>query len=200
MESQELIDAFRKQLDQVEAQGNQQVQISGLRAYLEALEKDADASQDYRNRQHAGLLANYSAQTQHSIEMLKAVLEAGKSALHALLIINGGAVVALLGVMSNLVGKSDGSALARYLSLPLLQFGIGVLLGAVGFAFRYLSQACYSESKNENDRLHRAGDWFRYAAILSAISGYVLFGFAITNAYQAVVCGRSGVSIYRSRP
>jgi len=133
------------------------------------------------------MLAHYSAKTQHSIEMLKAVLEAGKSALHALLIINGGAVVALLGVMSSLVGKSDGAAFARYLSLPLLQFGIGVLLGAIGFAFRYLSQACYSESKNPDDKLHLAGDWLRYAAILSAIAGYVLFGFAVTNAYHAVV-------------
>ena len=187
MESQELISAFRKQLDQVEAQGSQQVQVPALRAYLDALEKDADASQEYRNREHAGMLAHFSARTQHSIEMLKAVLEAGKSALHALLIINGGAVIALLGVMSNLVGKTDGAVLARYLSLPLLQFGIGVLLGAIGFAFRYLSQACYADSQNPDDKLHHAGDWFRYAAILSAVSGYVLFGFAVTNAYHAVV-------------
>ena len=187
MESQEIIDAFRKQLDQVEAQGSQQVQVSALRAYLDALEKDAGASQDYRNREHAGMLAHYSAKNQHSIEMLKAVLEAGKSALHALLIINGGAVVALLGVMSNLVGKSGGAPLAKYLALPLLQFGIGVLIGAVGFALRYLSQACYSDSSDPQDKLHRWGDLLRYAAILSAIAGYVLFGFAIVNSYHAVV-------------
>lgn len=187
MESHEILDAFRKQLQQVEAQGSQQVQVGALRAYLDALEKDAGASQEYRNREHAGMLAHYAARSQNEIEMLKAVLEAGKSALHALLLINGGAVVALLGVMSNLVGKSEGAALARYLALPLLQFGIGVLLGAVGFALRYLSQACYSDSEDLDDKLHRAGDWMRYAAILSAVGGYVLFGFAVANAYSAVV-------------
>lgn len=187
MESQELIDAFRKQLDQVEAQGSAQVQVSALRAYLSALEKDAGASQEYRKREHEGMLAHYAAKSQHSIEMLKAVLEAGKSALHALLIINGGAVVALLGVLSNLAGKAEGGPLAKYLALPLIEFGVGVLCGALGFAFRYLSQACYTESDNNSDKYHAWGDRFRYLAVLSAVVGYVLFGFAIANAYHAVV-------------
>lgn len=187
MESQELINAFREQLDQVEAQGGHQVQVAALRTYLAALEKDAGASQEYRKREHEGMLAHYAAKNQHSIEMLKAVLEAGKSALHSLLIVNGGAVVALLGVMSNLAGKPSGAMLAKYLALPLLQFGIGVLVGALGFAFRYFSQACYATSKAEKDRYQVWGDRFRYAAILSALSGYVLFGFAMVNAYHAVL-------------
>lgn len=187
MESQEVIDAFRNQLDQVEAQGNQQIQVAAIHAYLNALEKDAGASQEYRNRQHAGMLADFAAKNQQNIEMLKAVLEAGKSALHALLIINGGAVVALLGVMSNLVGRSGGADLAKYLALPLLEFGIGVLLGALGFAFRYLSQASYSDSDAVTDSRHRWGDYFRYAAICAALAGYVLFGFAVVNSYNAVL-------------
>lgn len=187
MESKELIDAFREQLNQVEAQGGKQVQVSALRAYLAALEKDAGASQEYRKQEHAGMLVHYAAKSQHRIEMLKAVLEAGKSALHSLLIINGGAVIALLGVFSNLVGKPGDALLAKYLALPLIQFGVGVLCGAIGFAFRYLSQACYSDSGDEKDKYQAWGDRFRYMAILSAVAGYVLFGFAITNAYHAVV-------------
>lgn len=187
MESQELIDAFRKQLDQVEEQGNAQVQVAALRAYLSALEKDAGASQEFRRREHEGMLAHYAAKNQHTIEMVKAVLEAGKSALHSLLLINGGAVVALLGVMSNLAGKPGGILLAKYLALPLLEFGIGVLCGALGFAFRYFSQAFYTISKSDKDKFENWGDRFRYLAILAAIAGYILFGFAIANAYNAVV-------------
>jgi hypothetical protein len=185
MESKEVIEALRQQLQQVETRGGQQIQITALRAYLNAVERDAGASQEFRKREHEGMLAHYVAENQHSIEMLKAVLEAGKSALHALLIINGGAVVALLGVMSNLAGKSEGALLAKYLALPLLQFGIGVLAGASGFAFRYLSQACYSES--DGDGAQPWGDRFKYVAILSGIAGYVLFGFGVVNAYHAVL-------------
>lgn len=187
MESKELIDAFRKQLDQVEVQGNTEVRVNALRAYLDALERDAGASQEDRNRAHAGMLAQFTAKNSYSIEMLKAVLEAGKSALHALLIINGGAVVALLGVMSNLAGKNSGVALAKYLALPMLQFGIGVLVGALGFAFRYFSQACYTGSDGLQDGHQRWGDRFKYAAIAAAMAGYVLFGTAVVNSYWAVV-------------
>ncbi|EGK73585.1 hypothetical protein METUNv1_00216 [Methyloversatilis universalis FAM5] len=187
MESEEVIAELRKQLDHVEAQGAKDVQVSALRSYLAAIEKDAGASQAYRRQQHEGMLAHYSAKNEHSIEMLKAVLEAGKSALQSLLVINGGAVVALLGVFSSLAGREGGALLARYLSLPLLQFGFGVLVAALGFAFRYFSQALYSEGNTDNDSYRKAGDWFRYAAIASAVSGYMLFGFAVVNAYHAVV-------------
>lgn len=187
MESREVIESFRKQLDQVEGQGGQQVQVSALRAYLDALEKDADASQEYRRQKHEGMLAHYTAQTQHSIEMLKAVLEAGKSALQSLLIINGGAVVALLGVLSNLVGKPNGPEFAIRLALPLLLFGIGVLAGAVGFALRYFSQACYSESDDDKDNYEKWGDRFRYSTIAAALTGYALFGTAIVFSYKAVL-------------
>ena len=187
MECHELIDSFRKQLDQVESRGLQQVQVSSLRAYLDVLVRDAGSSQEIRKQKHEGMLAHYAAKNQHSIEMIKAVLETGKSALHALLIINGGAAIALLGVMSNLAGRPGGDLLARYLSLPMLQFGIGVLVGAFGFAFRYLSQACYAESTKYKDKYQMWGDRFRDGAILSAFSGYVLFGFAVVNAYQSVI-------------
>lgn len=187
MESQELITDFRKQLDQVEVEGGQQVQVSSLRLYLDALERDASASKDYRRREHEGMLAHYAAKNQNSIEMLKAVLEAGKSALQSLLVINGGAVVALLGVFSGLAGKEGVSTFALYLSLPLLLFGLGVLGAALGFAFRYFSQACYSESNGEEGRYQKAGDLLRYAAIGSALSGYVLFGFGVVNSYHAVL-------------
>lgn len=53
------------------------------------------------------MLTHYAAENEHRIEMLKAVLEAGKSALHALLLIRGGAAVALLGVVSNLAGNPE---------------------------------------------------------------------------------------------
>jgi hypothetical protein len=142
--------------------------VASLRWYLDALKRDAQASQQHRNREHAGMLAHYAAKNQRSIEMLKAVPEAGKSALHALLIINGGAVIALLGVMSNLAGKTGGAALGRYLALPLLQFGIGVIVGAIGFAFRYLSRTCYSGSIDLKGTIHPRRDWLRYGAIFSA--------------------------------
>lgn len=186
MESQELIDAFRAQLDQVEGQGATSIQVSALRSYLSALERDASMSKERRAHEHAGYLAHYAAQNSVSIAMLEAVLEAGKTALQSLIVINGGAVIALLGVLSNLAGKPEGGSFARYLALPLLQFGAGVLFGALGFAFRYFSQACYAEQGEINSPHQRWGHRFRYCAILCAVLGFLCFGFGVGNAYNAV--------------
>lgn len=187
MEASEVISAFHRQLDEVQAQGNSTIPLQAIRAYLQILERDSASSQEHRNREHQGMRAEYSAKTELSIEMLKSVLEAGKSALHYLLLINGGAVVALLGVLSNLAGNKGGIIFAKYLALPMLQFGVGVLLAATGFAMRYFSQAFYASVEGDDRKYMVWGDLFRNLAIAVGLGGYVIFGFAITNAYNAVI-------------
>jgi hypothetical protein len=187
MESKELIDAFKREVAHVEAQGHTQVRLEALKAYLDALEKSASLSVEQRKLQHEGMLADNAARHESNLEMFRAVLEAGKNGLQSLLVINGGAVIALLGVMSNLATKQGGATLARYLALPLLEFGIGVLCGAVGFALRYLSQAFYSEGMGEKNIYTTWGDNLRYATIAVGISGYVIFGFALVNAYHGIL-------------
>jgi hypothetical protein len=184
MEPKEIIDDLKMQLKEVEKQGHGSVQISGLTSYLDTIEKMATQSDSYRAREYEGMLAHYAAKNQHSVEMLKAVLESGKSALHSIILINGGAVITIMGVMSNLVSKPDGKYLAGSLSLPLLKFGFGVLCGSSGFALRYLSQACYTELFNSDKKRYQIfGDIFRYVAIVVAICGFVFFGNAIYESY-----------------
>lgn len=185
MEAQEIIDSLRIQLEQVKSEGNTQVQVSALLAYLTAVESDADRSKSYREQQHAGMLAQYSAKNQQNIEMLKAAVEAGKSALHALVIINGGAVIALLGIMTNLVGDPRGEVLAKYLSLPLLEFGLGVFCGALAFGFRFFSHDFFLNAADSNNH-QKWGVWFRWASIGTSALGYFLFVIAIVNAYNAI--------------
>ena len=92
-----------------------------------------------------------------------------------------------MGVMSSLIGNTGGKILASNLALPLLYFGIGVFSGGVGFAFRYLSQACYTEDFKTNDtkKYELGGDMFRWLAVLAALSGFTLFLVGIVNSYSA---------------
>ena len=186
MEPKELLDEIRVELDLVEKQGQTHVPVAGLRRYLSALEADAGKSVEYRRQVHEGTLSHATAKNQFNLEMFKSVLDAGKSAINALLIINGGAVVALLGMLSNLAKESNGDQLARYLALPLLQFGLGVLCAAATFALRYFSQEAYSASEEYGDRFHKIGDKIKYGAVAAGVTGYVLFGLGIGNAYRAV--------------
>jgi hypothetical protein len=56
---------------------------------------------------------------------------------NTLVLINGGAVVSLLGFMGATISKGLSSSLGANLTHPLLYFGIGVLAGALAFGGRY---------------------------------------------------------------
>lgn len=90
METKEAIDKIKQDLAEVKAQGHTSVVIETLENYLTGLEKDASLSIEYRKLDHQGSLAQYVAQAQTDLVMLKSVLDAGSEALKAILLINGG--------------------------------------------------------------------------------------------------------------
>jgi hypothetical protein len=187
VESRELIGEFRRQLADLESQGVAEVQVTALQQYLNALDKQTTLSKEHLDRELAKTLATGDAKAAFDLEMFKSVLEAGKSALQSLIVINGGAVIALLGVMSTLIGKQGGDVLARYLALPLLQFGLGVLFGTLGFALRYFSQACYANDfSGDKSALDKWGDRLRIAAISAGFCGFVAFALGLVNSYLGV--------------
>ena len=179
MEPAQVIDNLKIALTDAKAKGHETVAIAALEAYLDALRTNAAQSIEFQKIETQHTLAHLDVQTKHRIEMFKAVIESGREALNALVLVNGGAVIALLGFMGATISKGLPPALGLSLTLPILQFGIGVLMGAIGFATRYLSQTCYSEEKE------KWGDRFKAAAIAAALIGYGLFGCGIYRAYRA---------------
>lgn len=95
------------------------------------------------------------------------------------MIVNGGAVIALLGFLGAAISKEMPRTLGLGLTMPLLLFGAGVLLGALGFGARYISQACYS-----GDRPNW-GQGFTVVAVVFGLSAYGIFGCGIYGAYTA---------------
>jgi hypothetical protein len=179
MEPAQVIEQLQKELVGVKAKGQDTVTIAALESYLDGLRSSASQSIEFQKLETQRSLAQLDVQTKHSIEMFKAVVESGREALNALVIVNGGAVIALLGFMGAVISKGLPQSLGLGLTLPILQFGIGVLMGAVGFMMRYFSQACYATDKK------KCGDAFRWVAISVALIGYGLFGFGIYGAYCA---------------
>lgn len=179
MESTEIIGALKTALADVKSQGQDTVSIVALENYLETLRIDAGQSLELEKLAHQRTLAHYDAQTKHGIEMFKSVIESGREALNALVLVNGGAVVALLGFMGATISKGLSQRLGGNLTLPLLEFGIGILMGALGFGARYFSQFFYSLEKN------KLGIGFNGLAVAFAVAGYTLFGCGMYGAFCA---------------
>ena len=96
-----------------------------------------------------------------------------------MVLINGGAVVSLLGFMGATISKGLSSSLGANLTHPLLYFGIGVLAGALAFGGRYCAQWFYSST------MMKTGHSFLVVTIIVVITGYAFFGVGICEAYTA---------------
>lgn len=179
MEPTQFVKNLRTALADLRAKGQETVDISALVTHLDAQPSNAVQSIELQKIETQHALAQLDVHTKHRIEMFKAVIESGREALNALVLINGGAVIALLGFLGGTVSKGLPQTLGLSLTIPLLQFGLGVLMGAIAFASRYLSQAFYSTSNM------KMGHAFRYVAVFFALTGYGLFGCGIYGAYSA---------------
>ena len=179
METKEAIDKLKSDLAEVKAQGQATVAIEALENYLAGLEKDDLVSIELRKLDHQRSLAYYDAQAKFKIEMFKSVIDAGKEALNAALLINGGAVVAFLGFLGSMLSKSGSESLGLKLTIPLLSFSSGVLFSALSFGMRYLCQFFYER------KCVKTGHSFNILTILLAITAYTVFGYGVYMAYAA---------------
>ena len=179
MEAIEIINILQVDLATFKAKGLTSVNIDSLDKYLEDLSANTGQSIEFQKLQYSGTLAHYDAQTKYNLEFFKSVIDSGREALNALVLINGGAVVALLSFMGVTLSKGLFFELGSNLKCSILSFGFGVLMGALGFGGRYLSQFLYALGKN------KSGNTALVFTVVFSIIGYTLFGYGIFGAYIA---------------
>jgi hypothetical protein len=119
------------------------------------------------------------------LAMIDAAVTFAGATIKALLLLNGGAAVALLAFIGHLV-TSNGSDLAispTALGPALLLFSWGALCGGAVAALSYLAQILFKEESQRESRAWTiAAEAFRISAVSTAIAGFVLFGVAVSKA------------------
>ena len=196
MNSNQIINIIRGDVLAVKALGKETIRIEALEKYLDQLDRSMEMDADRTKSEHRAALvqlaiAQYGATTQHTLaqsdavakqnnEMLKAVVDSGKEALNSLVLVNGGAVVALLGFMGAMIAKGLPSTLGLRLAHAIVYFGSGVLTGAVGFGTRYMSQHLYA---GEHEK---SGFAFTIVAMMLGVAGYSFFAVGFYNACSAL--------------
>ena len=78
-----------------------------------------------------------SFKDEHAIETYKSLISFSTELLRSLLLLNGGAIVALLAYLGQ---AKEGTILALYVKCPLTWFVIGLNLVPLAFIFSYLTQ------------------------------------------------------------
>lgn len=192
MRATDLITDLRAQLGRVRAQGVSAVQVGALEAYLAAVEPFAAANGDaaatdqaLARGRHEFEVWKVRAPMEHaaSMEMFRSVIEAGQTALRSLILINGGAAVALLAFLGNVLSKEAPKGVqysVAGLKLAMLTFVLGVGSAGAATAFRYLTQWAGAL------RWLRTSHVLNWAAILFGLGSLGAFFWGGLKAYWAV--------------
>jgi hypothetical protein len=125
---------------------------------------------------------DYQHRLDWQVESFKAVVSFSTTTIRLLVLINGGAVIAMLALLGNLWGKdAEGqkaaAKIAGALDDPLLAFVVGLGAGVITGGISYLAQTAFSDFHN------RIGIGLQVVACVTAA---VSFGAFVIGSYWAV--------------
>lgn len=112
-----------------------------------------------------------------NMEMFKSVLASGQAAIKSVMMINGGAAVAILAFMGHLATNAQSKQFVAHFGSALLCFAAGVLLAALATGTTYLAQ--YTGRRNQ-----RVGTGFNCASIALTIVAAAGFAWGCFLSYQ----------------
>lgn len=131
----------------------------------------------------------YKAQCDLDLEEYKlkfqATVQSGQAALKSAFLVNGGAAVALLAFIGNVLTKTQDNV--NGLGFPLLLYVVGVLFPTVASGLTYLSQYQYGKSVKDDDQFAKSARKINWVGIGFVTLSYVLFAIATFFAYRFFV-------------
>lgn len=175
-------------MKKAEAEGLTSIQTSTLHSVFDDLEEHLSVGSERQTHplelekfrsDLAGSLAYQEHVHSWNLESFKQVIALGQSTLKSIMLINGGAAVALLAFLGNLLGKSNSAVGLLPFAGSMRVFVIGVFLSAIAYALTYFSQLFYNGAKSWQQRtglvLH----------VLTSVAGAASLGAFLCGANRA---------------
>lgn len=160
-------------------------------------EADVDSRRMHAEDPVLGLLARPPS-VQHpdpdpGSQMFRSVIDYGRDALKAAMLINGGAAIALLAFVGTIWSKKSAEAAAGSLACALASFSFGVLVAAVACAFAYCAQHFYADrtynwlvDRERSKKAHLRGRVFQWLCLAFVAISFLFFGNGVFVSYEAV--------------
>jgi hypothetical protein len=117
----------------------------------------------------------------HAMETYRSLVTISIEALKIFVLLNGGAIVALLAYLGQVDARVE---LAWLVAQPLRAFVVGLVLGALGFVGSYLTQlSLYNESAHGKPQRHHHFLWATVILGLTSIAAFACGAFATIAAF-----------------
>jgi len=179
----------------LQEKGVQYVSIEHLNEFISEIEKalefpakkitTMEADVEKYKAAAARVLSIQSQEFERNMEVFRSCIMAGQSALKSIILINGGASVAVLSFMGVVVGKAEAPQAISFLSFSLLLFAIGVFFASVASGFTYLAQVSHADKAVRNEAGFSFWNW---AAVSCAILGCLSFFAGVLVSFNGLRC------------
>ena len=117
----------------------------------------------------------------HALETFRSLINISVEALKILVLLNGGAIVALLAYLGQVDTRVQ---LASLVAHPVRVFVVGLVLGALSFVGSYLTQlSLYSETVFRKTQRHHWFLWVTLLLGLASIAAFAWGAFATIGAF-----------------
>jgi hypothetical protein len=188
----DVIDATRDTVRNAEAAGLKSIEPKALYALLDLLEDEVAESAVVSTELAQAKLESYKAEltkwvaeTEHvnawNLEGFRQVIALGQSALKSVMLINGGASVAILAFIGHLVSSEHSTLSILPFAEALRFFVIGVFMAAMANGATYLTQLAYD---SDVEWQQFTGKILHVITVLVAIGSFVAFFFGANEAYH----------------
>jgi Na+-driven multidrug efflux pump len=116
-------------------------------------------------------------------EILRSALASASETIKACLWINAGSAAALVGIISQLIGKGEYNPVANALIPSVKWFVWGAVTAIVGHAVSYFANLAFAGSAWLSQK---AGGWFRIGAIALVLCSIGFFSLGACNATRSL--------------
>lgn len=184
-------------LTDVKNNGSDVVEIDSLVEYLESVASISDPATEQKlqdaeitikiesfKARELGRIEDRKAINASRLELFRSTIVAGQGALRAFFLLNGGACIAILAFIGNIIDpQSPSSQMIGSLSSSLENFLYGTASISGAAATTYLGQFFYG---NHNDRSQRVGHIFAVITILLGAVSLVFFLVGVSVGINAI--------------
>ncbi|MBX4884026.1 hypothetical protein HJA90_10570 [Rhizobium bangladeshense] len=186
MDAKEFASHMKAEIEEMKNKGVAAVYVDNLINYLSNVESIPSEEPSAAQLEHyKGTLNVHLEAMKHNnnmqIEMFKSALVAGQNAIRTMIVINGGAAVAMLAFISNLLRDGRTFDVAGY-AAAMLAFTAGALLAGLVSGGTYLTQWI---GASDSQVAYRVAFGINLVTILLGIVSFVAFGIGAWKAYSA---------------
>lgn len=182
MDTIEILTRMRKDISESLDKGQEQISSSALIKYLDGCIQRSRTTRispvEFENLKAAlqKSIADHAANHDFDLENFRSVINMGQNAIRALMLLNGGASVAMLAFIADLA-KGHPALVPDY-ALCMAIFVFGALLATIISGMTYLSQWLYAGGQDQ------WGFGLNVACILTGITGYGVFVWGLYETYS----------------